>query len=125
MSVFVKFISAILIFFQLQGGVPNQEVKNAFVKAQAETVLGYAQEKVFLDVLDANATFSQSQAEQILKKFFDANPNGEFKYTFEGEPNGQGAVSIANYEASGRVFEVTFEYKKVKGDFKIERITIE
>lgn len=125
----MKFLFAILTFFQLQSGVfsdiPYDEIETAFSKKQAESIAKIGSEKLIVSIEGKENVYSRSQVSQVYKDFFQEHPLSSFKFIFKGKENADGTFGIATYNSKNQTYRFTFHFKKQDGSFKIIRLIIE
>lgn len=105
--------------------IPFSSLKAAFQKGDAQAITEMANTKVLIEVEGKEQVYSQSQATQVLKKFFNAYPVKSFQFIFKGEETKEGVFAIGNYHSGNNKFRVTVHLKKVDAQYKIESLSIE
>ncbi len=118
-------LTSVVLSFAGASTVPHAELEKAFNDNDAKTIVSLTKEKVLLTVVGSDGAFSQPQTKLILRGFFSKYPNGKFEFIFKGKESDGGSFSIGNYIVKDETFRVTFHFKKVEGDYKIETLIIE
>lgn len=99
----------------------SNEVAAAIRSGKAAEVIKHCSNTVDLKILNKENVYSKSQAELILKDFFQKNPLKSFSIIHQGESKSGDRFSIGSYETiSGKKFRSYFLFKK-EGD----RLTIQ
>lgn len=78
-----------------------------------------------IDSEGADDVYSKSQAEQILKKFFERNKPTGFTIIHEGKSRQDIEYKIGELETSTGKFRVTINMKSVSGKMHIHQLRIE
>lgn len=101
------------------------DVAAAIKTANAAKVATYFAPNVELRVGDKSGNYSKSQAEVVLKDFFDKNPVRNFKLIHRGS-SAQGAqYAIGTYEAAQGVYRVYIYLKNTNGSSVIQELSFE
>lgn len=81
---------------------------------------------VEITIVNSDDVYSKSQAEMILKKFFNSNPPKSFQFVHQGNSAEGSHYGIGNYASSGGANYRTYVYVKQKGDkYLIQEIRFE
>ncbi len=112
---------SLLSFAQDTSEQAKLALKNGNSKALSELFTS----NVDLAVEDVDDVFSKSQAEQILKKFFEKNKPTAFKIVHEGKSRQDIEYKIGDLETSGGSYRVTINMKSVSGKMYIHQLRIE
>lgn len=118
-------ILSVLILNLSSGEIPYTSIETAFAAGDANKLVSYGKENMMLNVMDKEGVYSQSQASQILKEFFNKKPATAFRFTFKGKETSEGTFAIGNYQSKAESFRVTIKWKKIGADYRIESIAIE
>lgn len=98
-------------------------VVNAFKKGDAAKIASYFSDNVDLSISEKENLYSKSQAQQILKSFFDKHPPKDFKVLHKGK-SGSSEYFIGELEAD-KSYRVTLNSKSSGGAKSITSLTIE
>lgn len=95
----------------------------AAIKAGSSRDLArYFGNKVEVSIDGDNASYSQSQAEMVIRNFFSKNPPAGFGFDHQGgSENGQ-QYALGKYNHKGGRYNVVVKGKKVGNTFKIDTI---
>ena len=121
-------IYSLVTFVMFSSGtmdVPFKSVESAFKSGNAKDLVSIGKEKILINVDGTEGVYSKSQATLVLKKFFTKYPAKSFSYIHKGKGSSEGSFAIGTYTSGSSEFRVTVHFKKIKGNFKIESLTIE
>ena len=121
-------IYSLVTFVMFSSGtmdVPFKSVESAFKSGNAKDLVSIGKEKILINVDGIEGVYSKSQATLVLKKFFTKYPAKSFSYIHKGKGSSEGSFAIGTYTSGSSEFRVTVHFKKIKGNFKIESLTIE
>lgn len=104
--------------------VPYASVESAFQSGDANRIIGYGKSKLLLNIQGNQSAYSPSQANQVLKDFFQKKPVSNFRFTYKGTTD-DGATAIGTYNSKSENFRVTVRWIKTGSDYFIESIAIE
>lgn len=123
-SFYIYFLSFVFNFIQVQDA-PISEIELGFNQGNANSISSYSTDRVLISLLGKESIYSQTQATQLLKDFFQKKPPTSFKINFSTKESTEGFFAAGNYVSKSETFRVTIRLKKVDSDYKIERITID
>ena len=112
-----------LVFAQGSGKFPDAII-NATRSNDSRALATYFNEKVELVLPDKSGVFSKSQAEQVIKSFFAANPADEFSIIHQGERDNS-SFAIGKYKTKGKSLRFYFLVKDGTGSVLIHQLRIE
>lgn len=118
------FLSMITISFSSAQDV-SEQAKLALKNGNSKALSDLFTANIDLAVEDVDDVFSKSQAEQILKKFFEKNKPTSFTIVHEGKSKQDIEYKIGDLETSGGKFRVTINMKNVSGKMFIHQLRIE
>lgn len=92
----------------------------------ASEVVKYCYSSVELETPGSKGIFSQSQAEQILRRFFDKHPPAGFELRHQGYSSTGSKFAVGNYTDTGdETFRVSIFAKKNEGIYQIHELRFE
>lgn len=105
--------------------VTNQ-ITNALKTGNASLLASHLNVSIDLTLPNNEGTYSQKQAEQILKMFFSKNPVKSFSLEHTGNSNNGSKYLIGSYEnTSGKSFRVYLLIKERNGTELIQQLQFE
>lgn len=114
-------ITSILLLFT----VISSEITTALQKGDSALLSKHFAENVDLTILEEEAVYSKTQAEQIVKKFFEKNSVTKYENAHSGNSRDGSSFVIGNLETSKGKYR-TYYLLKGKGDqLKIHTFRIE
>lgn len=120
-----SFLTAFVLGLSIASDLPYEELEQAFLSSDSQGIASMGKDKMLITVLDKEGAYSQSQAVLILKDFFAKKPVTSFKFTYKGKESNDGAFAMGEYISKTENFKVTFQFKRMKETYKIERLSIE
>jgi hypothetical protein len=97
-------------------------VKAAIKAGSAKEVARYFKSSVEIGLNGEKASYSQAQAEFILKDFFAKTPPAGFEYLHQGSSNEGQKYAIGKYTSKGVSYRVFVVVKQAGGAYKIDTI---
>jgi ABC-type lipoprotein release transport system permease subunit len=125
MSQLISFLSAIIIGLSVMLSIPFDELATAFEKGESSSIIKLCGEKVFIQINKKEGIYSHSQAEQILKRFFEEHPATSFSFVYKGKSEGKNTFASGDYITKFHSYKVNLKFKIEKEVYRIESITIE
>jgi hypothetical protein len=126
MSFLYVFLTSIVLSLTAQSDIPYASIEKAFVTNDASDIVALGKDKMLINILGKEGAYSQSQANLVLKDFFNKKPGSSFKFIFKGKESADGSFAIGSYESkTNESFRVTIHFKKIGSDFRIESLNIE
>lgn len=95
-------------------------VKNAIKTSNYKELGKYFNEMVDLGFDGEKGSYSKTQAEYVMKDFFQKNPNGQFQYVHKGASKEGLTYTIGSYQSKGVTYQVLIYIKEVKQIYKID-----
>ncbi len=127
----VLFFSVFLMFAQMASGKTGyaspdipEAIPISFKAGNAKELSKFFNENIELVILGKEDVYSKSQAEQILKDFFDQHKPTSFTILFEGGKE-TSKYAIGSLKTSAGNYRVYFLIKKQNGATLIHRLRIE
>jgi hypothetical protein len=120
-----SFITSIVIGLFGASDIPYSELEQAFNSSDAQAIASMGKDKFMINVFDKEGIYSTSQATLILKDFFSKKPVTSFKFTFKGKESNENTFALGEYISKNESFKVSIQFKKLKEQTKIERLSIE
>lgn len=100
-----------------------QKVKQVLEVGNAHELIQYVNNKVDLNIDGEAGTYSNSQAEGVLKNFFKLNPPSSFQINHEGESKNGLVYAIGEYKTGESSFRVWIRLKKINDQFVIHEMS--
>lgn len=125
MSQIITFLSALIISLSVMLSIPFEAIQIAFEKGDSTTIIKNSGDKVFIQIGTKEGVYSHSQAEQVLKRFFESHPATSFQFIYKGKSEGKNTFATGDYIAKDKTYKVSLKFKVAKEDYLIESITIE
>lgn len=125
MSQIITFLSAIIIGLSVMLSIPFDELGDAFEKGDAEKIVKQCGEKVFIQIGKKEGVYSHSQAEQVLKRFFEEHPATSFVFVYKGKSEGKNTFASGDYVAKNNSYKINLKFKIEKELYRIESIAVE
>lgn len=104
---------------------PFDPVIKAFKGSDAKALASLLNVTVDLQLPENENTYSDSQAEMIMKEFFKKNPSDSFTILEKGATDASSRFAIGTYSSAGRNFQVYIYLRDEKGRFLIHKIRID
>jgi hypothetical protein len=105
--------------------IPYEKMEQGFATNSVKPIFESVREKVMLNVLGNEGVYSKPQAELILKDFFTKKSGDKFHFIFKGKETAEGTFAIGIYETSEEKFRVTFQFKQMESNYRLESLSIE
>lgn len=128
-TITMKLLSLLILVFI---GVTTNAQNTVLDKAEAALKTGNHKalaelfaKSIDLTVKSENDVFSQSQAEQVLKKFFSNNKVSSYKTLHNGESRQGIKYAVGELETSSGKYRVTIHIKEINGETVIHQLRIE
>jgi hypothetical protein len=90
-------------------------VATAIKGNNAKEVAGYFNSSVELNIENSEGVYSKTQAEMVLKNFFNQHPCAGFAITHTGKSGSNNSFAIGSYKSATGNYRVTI-YVKAQGD---------
>jgi hypothetical protein len=124
----MKFKIALLLFFSFSASLLGaadllDDIANALRSGDAKSVSRYFGNTIDLTILSQEEVYSKTQAEQVLKDFFQKNPPRSFTLLHKGESKEGAKYAIGTMtSAQGQVFRTYFFIKVKSGQPVIQEL---
>ena len=125
MTFLYAFLTSLVVSLSIQSEIPYSSIEKAFITNDTEVIVSLGREKMLVNILGKEGAYSQSQANLVLKDFFQKKPGNSFKFIFKGKESSDGSFAIGTYESKAESFRVTIHFKKIGAEYKIESLSIE
>ena len=123
---FTGLFSFMALFFAggafAQGEEALNGVKGAIKSGSAKEVARYFNNSVEIGLNGDKASYSQAQAEFVLRDFFSKTPPANFEYLHQGSSNEGQKYAIGKYTTKGGSYRVYVVVKQVSGTYKIDTL---
>ncbi len=97
-------------------------VKAAIKAGSAKDVARYFNGSVEVGINGDKASYSQAQAEFVLRDFFSKNPSAGFEYLHQGSSNEGQKYAIGKYTSKTGSYRTFVVVKQLGGSYKIDTI---
>jgi len=104
--------------------IPFSELEQAVVQADVNKIVSYGAEKILVSVNNKESIYSKSQAAIVLKDFFSKKPADSFKISVKSQKQENISFAAGEYLSKGAKYRISFQFKKVDEQFKIDKIVI-
>lgn len=101
------------------------DVGNAIKSGNAKQLASYFHPTVDLTVKQNEATYSKSQAEQVLQGFFSSNKPTSYKSNHTGSSSDGSRYVIGKMETAGGSFRVYILFKNISGKELVQILRFE
>lgn len=92
----------------------------------AEEIINHCYSSVELETPESRGIYSKSQAEQILKRFFDQHPPQSFELEHQGYSNSGSKFAVGKYTDTGdETFRLSIFAKKNEGIYQVHELRFE
>ena len=118
----LKFVTDTIMLYPDEIG---QDVKTAIQNGDAKTLAKYFNSTIIITTPDKKGTYSKSQAEFIIKKFFSTYPPISFTINSEGNTGSNSSYYIGTYVSKSKSFRSYYMIKKVNNKEVIHIIKFE
>jgi hypothetical protein len=123
---FTGFFAFFMAFFpapaSAQGDEALNSVKAAIKAGSAKDVARYFNSSVEVGLNGDKASYSQAQAEFVLRDFFSKNPAAGFEYLHQGSSNEGQKYAIGKYTSKTGSYRVFVVVKQFGGSYKIDTV---
>lgn len=124
--VFVIIFVGITAFIQSDINTTISEINAALKSGNTSKIISYLSDPVDLTLPSADDSYSKSQAEVILKKFFSQNKVKSYAQKQTGKSVDGSVFIIGSYKTTkGKVYRSYFLIKSTKGKHRIQFIEFE
>lgn len=104
--------------------IPFAELESAVQRADANKVVSFGADKILVSINNKESIYGKSQAAIVLKDFFAKKPVDSFKITVKSQTQGNISFVAGEYSSSGSRYRISFQFKKVDEQFKIDKIVV-
>ncbi|MFM9027665.1 MAG: DUF4783 domain-containing protein [Bacteroidota bacterium] len=121
-------LSALLLLstvISAYGSNPIEILTSAFRTGDSRTIAGFFEKSVDLTLMDKEADYSASQAELMLKDFFQKNPPKSFQLVHQGSNKGASFAIGTLITSNGRHFRVSFHLQQTEGKNILQEISVQ
>ena len=117
-----------VVFYYMQAPANLTAVYNSLEKALKEgneqKIISHVGDKLLLEVNNVESVYSKTQAQQILKDFFDKNKPSEFEVSFKGTNKGNYAMIGSLVTDKAKKFRVSLRLKESGNTFVLEKLSV-
>ncbi|MCD4745081.1 MAG: DUF4783 domain-containing protein [Bacteroidales bacterium] len=103
----------------------TEDISTAIRNGNAKDLAKYFDSAIDLDIPGSEGTYSKSQAEIILKDFFDKYPPKSYKVNHEGSSKDGSQYSIGTYTSLKKSFKTYYLVKKKSDKLLIQHLQFE
>ena len=129
MSAFTKSLVALFILFTISIGQGRAQsfdnIESAIQKGNVSALSQHFSGNVEIHIKDAQNSYSKSQAEAVLKNFFDTHTPRSFAVQHRGESPGGAKYFMGNLSTTAGSYRTYVYAKPVNGAFVIQEIRFE
>lgn len=101
-----------------------EEITESLKKGDAKGLSKYFNTNIEMAILNKEGIYSKSQAEQVLKNFFDKYPAKKFQFIHTGGIEGSN-YAIGEYESNNAKFRITIYLKNNNKNSLIHQLRIQ
>jgi hypothetical protein len=124
MNTLIKLVTSFVLLFSVPTDVPYNLIEKTMETNDAKTIVSLGTDKILLNILGKEGAYTHSQAQLILNEFFTKKPKGTFSFIFRGKETADGIFAVGNYVVKGESFRITFHFRAIKSESKMESLTI-
>lgn len=119
----IIFIGLLFLPCLLKAQTPTAEEISTMIKAGDSKELGkFFNSNIELNVNDERKNYPKTQAELVLKNFFQKNPPLDFEYKHQGTSAEGLRYFIGSYKSKDAVFVTLIRMKAVSGKYLIHKM---
>ena len=124
MNNIIQFLILVMLIGPLAGNTYGQEadfdqIAQIVKSGNAKEFVKKFHTSVELNINGEEATYSKSQAEAVLKDYFDKNPPKSFEINHQGASKGGIPYAIGAYTSEGATFRVFIRLRKTGNQYLI------
>lgn len=123
LSIILLFTFSLVYSYNSQQDIP-QGITNALQTGNSQELAKYFDASVELVILNNDNVYSKSQAEQILKNFFNTHKPDKFTLVHEGGKQ-ESTYAIGTLKTNNGTFRVYFLLKQTNNKYYIHQLRIE
>lgn len=117
-----------VVFYYMQAPANLTAVYNSLEKAikdgNEQKIIFHVEDKLLLEVNNVESVYSKTQAQQILKDFFDKNKPSEFEVSFKGTNKGNYAMIGSLVTDKAKKFRVSIRLREAGNTFLLDKLSI-
>lgn len=122
-SVFILLALSVLSLSAQEDSDIIDNVQEALKSSNSKELAKYLNERVVIRLDGKNRTeYSISQAEIVLKQFFQKHPADETDFIHQGNSQGGIIYAIGNYTSGNTSYRIALRAKKYKDSYKVYRL---
>lgn len=122
-QIFLVLLLPILLLAQTVAG--EARIIQAIRKGDAHKLALSMDKSVAIKLIDQEGNYSKSQAEYVMKAFFQKYPPRNFSVKMVGKSNESGKYVIGNYTSGAQVYRVFFQMRTSGEQVFLQEIKIE
>ena len=119
MRVFI--VSVLMLFGQGEDGT-IRDIGTALKTGSAKELINYCNTTVEIKIDGESSNYGRSQAEVILRNFFNANPPKNFSYIHQGSSPEGLKYNIGKYTHDNGTYRVVMFIKKIGDNYLIDTL---
>jgi hypothetical protein len=119
------FLVAVVMSFQQSAWGQSEVINNvrSAIKAGSSKELSkYLGDMISLEIDGVQSNYSKTQAEYVLKDFFNKYRPNDFQYVHQGASEGGLKYAIGRYSYDGGSFRVVLRSKSINGSYKVSSL---
>ena len=102
-----------------------EEIKKDIRGGKADALSAFFDHSLEIVTPETDGVYSQNQAIQVLKTFFNKYPCSSLDINHTGNSTGGAKFLIGTYESNGTTFRLSVFLKKVNQNFVIQQLSFE
>lgn len=101
---------------------PISEISEAVNSGSAKALAGYFDSNVEITIGSTEGAYSKTQAEHVVRDFFNKFPPSSFKIVHQSSSDGDLSYAIGSLTTNGETFRTYILLKKSGSEYKIQQI---
>lgn len=97
-------------------------VRSAIKAGSSKELSNYLGDMISLEIDGVQSNYSKTQAEYVLKDFFQKYRPNDFQYVHQGASEGGLKYAIGRYSYDGGSFRVVLRSKNIDGSYKVSSL---
>jgi DNA-binding Lrp family transcriptional regulator len=124
-TILLLFFSGLLLGFSVNTSPETafNSLERAFKEGDSKKIVAHVDEKILLEINRLESVYSKSQAELILKDFFEKNNPKDFSVKSKSLTKGNYAL-LGTLNCSNKSFRVSIKLRELGNYFVLDKISI-
>jgi len=125
-TIIILFLSFTLVGFSITTSPENAfgSIERSFKEGDSKKIVSHIDDKILLEINRLESVYSKSQAEQILKDFFEKNKPKDFIVKSKSLAKGNYALLGALITENNKRFRVSIKLRESGNYFALDKISI-